>query len=86
MNINVNQYPLNKPKHDKIKAIKGSVTMEYIEKCELTTLCLVYDEDKILVQNRLKEDWKGIVLPRRLFFCFFTAVSADAFDQHLHVF
>ncbi|NLD06699.1 MAG: 8-oxo-dGTP diphosphatase [Lactobacillus sp.] len=37
--------------------------MEYIEKCELTTLCLVYDEDKILVQNRLKEDWKGIVLP-----------------------
>ena len=37
--------------------------MEYIEKCELTTLCLVYDEDKILVQNRLKEDLKGIVLP-----------------------
>ena len=33
------------------------------EICELANLCLVYDEDKILVQNRTKEDWKGIVLP-----------------------
>ncbi len=37
--------------------------MAYIEEVELACLCLVTKEDKILVQNRLKNDWKGIVLP-----------------------
>lgn len=37
--------------------------MAYSEYCEIATLCLVYDGDKILVQNRVKDDWKGIVLP-----------------------
>ncbi len=33
------------------------------EKVELTVLCLLYQENKILLQNRKKEDWKGFVLP-----------------------
>ena len=33
------------------------------EKTELCVLCMVYDGDKILVQNRQKEDWKGYVFP-----------------------
>lgn len=37
--------------------------MAYSEYCEIATLCLVYDGDKILVQDRVKDDWKGIVLP-----------------------
>lgn len=37
--------------------------MSYLELCEITTLCLIYDGDKILVQNRNKSDWNGIVLP-----------------------
>lgn len=37
--------------------------MSYLELCEIATLCLVYHEDKILVQDRTKDDWKGIVLP-----------------------
>ncbi len=30
---------------------------------ELTVLCMVYDGDKILVQDRVKEDWPGIAFP-----------------------
>ena len=33
------------------------------ENVELTVLCLIQDEDKILLQNRIKEDWKGYTLP-----------------------
>ena len=33
------------------------------EKCELTVLCLVQREGQILLQNRIKEDWKGYTLP-----------------------
>lgn len=37
--------------------------MKRTEIVELTTLCLIYDEDRILLQNRVKEDWKGFTLP-----------------------
>ncbi|MCH5338030.1 MAG: 8-oxo-dGTP diphosphatase [Acetatifactor sp.] len=37
--------------------------MNRTETVELTTLCLIYDEDMILLQNRVKKDWKGFTLP-----------------------
>lgn len=37
--------------------------MSRTENVELTTLCLIYDEDRILLQNRVKKDWKGYTLP-----------------------
>ncbi|MGN1033153.1 MAG: 8-oxo-dGTP diphosphatase [Intestinibacter sp.] len=33
------------------------------ENVELTVLCLIYQGDKYLLQNRLAEDWKGYTLP-----------------------
>ncbi len=30
---------------------------------ELTNMCMVYDGDSILVQNRTKSDWPGIAFP-----------------------
>jgi len=33
------------------------------ENVELTVLCLIQDGSKILLQNRIKEDWKGYTLP-----------------------
>lgn len=33
------------------------------EKAILTTLCLLYDGNKILLQDRKKEDWRGLTLP-----------------------
>lgn len=33
------------------------------ENVELTVLCLIQDENRILLQNRIKEDWKGYTLP-----------------------
>lgn len=37
--------------------------MERTEKVELTVLCLVYNEEAYLLQDRVKEDWKGYTLP-----------------------
>lgn len=37
--------------------------MARTEQVELTCLCLIYKEDKILLQNRIKKDWKGYTLP-----------------------
>lgn len=37
--------------------------MARTEKVELTALCLVHNEDAYLLQNRVKEDWKGYALP-----------------------
>ncbi|MBD5393621.1 MAG: 8-oxo-dGTP diphosphatase [Lachnospiraceae bacterium] len=37
--------------------------MARTEKVELTALCLVHSEDAYLLQNRVKEDWKGYTLP-----------------------
>ena len=33
------------------------------ENVELTVLCLLQDGNKILLQNRVKEDWKGYTFP-----------------------
>ncbi len=33
------------------------------ENVELTVLCLIQDKNKILLQNRVKEDWKGYTFP-----------------------
>ena len=33
------------------------------ETVELTTLCMVYDESRLLLQKRLKKDWPGYVFP-----------------------
>ncbi len=37
--------------------------MDRTERVELANICLIYDEDKILMQNRTKDDWKGFTLP-----------------------
>ncbi|MCR5847869.1 MAG: 8-oxo-dGTP diphosphatase [Lachnospiraceae bacterium] len=33
------------------------------ENVELTVLCLIQDKNRILLQNRVKEDWKGYTFP-----------------------
>ena len=37
--------------------------MNKTENAELTVLCLVEDGDRILLQNRVKKDWRGYTLP-----------------------
>ena len=37
--------------------------MDRTERIELTTLCLVRSGEQILLQNRVKADWRGYALP-----------------------
>lgn len=37
--------------------------MRRTENVELTVLCLVQDGNRILLQNRVKNDWQGYILP-----------------------
>lgn len=37
--------------------------MSKTENAELTVLCLLQSDDKYLLQNRVKKDWKGYTLP-----------------------
>ncbi len=37
--------------------------MSRTETVELANICLIYKDDKILLQNRTKDDWKGYTLP-----------------------
>ncbi len=37
--------------------------MARTEQVELTCLCMIYKDDMILLQNRIKNDWKGYTLP-----------------------
>ena len=37
--------------------------MAKIENVVLTNMCMVYDDDKILVQDRLNPNWPGITFP-----------------------
>ena len=37
--------------------------MKKAEKCILTNICLVYNEEKILVIDRKKKDWPGLTFP-----------------------
>ena len=34
-----------------------------MEQVTLTNMCMVYDGDKVLVQNRVKPNWSGIAFP-----------------------
>ena len=38
-------------------------SMEAFERVILTTMCMIYDEDKILVQNKVNGEWCGLSLP-----------------------
>ena len=37
--------------------------MSRTERAELTVLCLLEDGDQVLLQNRVKKDWRGYALP-----------------------
>lgn len=37
--------------------------MRRTENVELTVLCLIADGERILLQNRMKEDWRGYTFP-----------------------
>lgn len=37
--------------------------MKRIEEVELAVLCMIYDGDRMLLQNRIKRDWRGYTLP-----------------------
>ena len=37
--------------------------MSKTQRCILTNMCLVYDQNKILVIDRKKKDWPGLTLP-----------------------
>ena len=37
--------------------------MSRTENVELTILCLVYQDDQVLLQNRVKANWRGYALP-----------------------
>jgi len=37
--------------------------MNRTEPVELTNMCMIYSEDFLLMQNRIKDDWKGWVFP-----------------------
>lgn len=39
------------------------MTMGKTENIELTTLCMVCRDDEILLQNRVKKDWRGYAFP-----------------------
>lgn len=46
-----------------IKQRMEEARMQRTENVELTVLCLLHQNDKYLLQNRLKNDWKGWTLP-----------------------
>lgn len=37
--------------------------MSRSESVVVTALCMVYDNHKVLLQDRIKEDWKGVTFP-----------------------
>ncbi|MBR2046712.1 MAG: 8-oxo-dGTP diphosphatase, partial [Agathobacter sp.] len=37
--------------------------MKHTEEVELTVLCLIQKENKYLLQNRVKDDWRGFTMP-----------------------
>ena len=59
------------------------------EKAIITVLCMVYDGDKILLQNRVKDDWKGLTFPGghvEKEESFVTAVKREIFEETgLHI-
>lgn len=45
------------------KMTRNAKQSKRAELVELTTVCLIKDNDRYLVQDRVKEDWRGICLP-----------------------
>ena len=43
-------------------ALRG-ISMAEAEKVILTNMCMVYDGDRVLVQDRLNTNWKGLTFP-----------------------
>ena len=43
--------------------VGGLIMGHKTENVELTVLCLIQNENKILLQTRVKDDWKGYTLP-----------------------
>jgi len=43
--------------------LERMMDMARTEQVELTCLCMITKEDKVLLQNRVKKDWKGYTLP-----------------------
>lgn len=41
----------------------GVIIMRRTENTELMVLCLIHKDDKYLLQDRVKKDWKGYTLP-----------------------
>ncbi|KXT85550.1 MutT/NUDIX family protein [Streptococcus sp. DD11] len=37
--------------------------MKRLEKAEFVNMCMIYDGEKVLVQDRVKPDWPGITFP-----------------------
>ncbi|MBH1942201.1 8-oxo-dGTP diphosphatase [Mobilitalea sibirica] len=37
--------------------------MSKCEKAIITVLCMIYDGNKLLLQNRVKKDWRGLTFP-----------------------
>ena len=37
--------------------------MNRTEPVELANLCMIYDDNRIILQNRQKEDWRGYTFP-----------------------
>lgn len=37
--------------------------MSKSEKAIVTVLCMIYDDNKILLQDRVKKDWRGVTFP-----------------------
>lgn len=46
-----------------MNCFRGGDFVSKTEKVELTVLCLIHKDDKYLLQNRVKNDWKGLTLP-----------------------
>lgn len=49
--------------YSSMKMLTNKENMNKTENVELTVLCLITAGDKVLLQNRVKNDWKGYTLP-----------------------
>lgn len=58
--------------------------MRRTENVELTVLCLIQQNDKYLLQNRLKKDWKGLTLPAVPNMALFDRTAKQWRDKNLH--
>jgi len=59
--VNANSYTIITAHKASNKKVRKNVSRT--EKAEFTVLCLIQDGNRILLQNRVKEDWKGYTLP-----------------------